>query len=222
MKNKYALFPVVMAGLAFLCFLFLAFNMAYTVQPLWSKTMVLIAPSMILSVVAVFALKGKLDRRKTEFVTLVLSIILVILSFVYTIFLSVLTATTVTTDVTFYPRAYEQIDDEDGVEGIFPNRVPEDAEDIAFRYNPQFLQGSEWFELSYTTTEEMLSDWSEFLKDKTEWVGSNGEWLANHWGAGSEDPIRYQLYWEDGNHGETAYVLIDAAQNRITFFYEDW
>lgn len=222
MMNKYAIFPITMAGLAFLCFLFLTFNMAYTVQPLWSKTVVLIAPSIILSVVAVFALKGTLDRRKTEFVTLVLSIILVIMSFVYTIFLSVLTATTVTTDVTFYTRAYEQIDDEKGVEGIFPNKVPEDAEDIAFRYNPQFLQGSEWFELSYTTTAEMLSDWSEFLKDKAEWVGSNGEWLADHWGTGSKDPIRYQLYWEDGNHGETAYVLIDATQNRITFFYEDW
>ena len=224
MKNKYAIFPIVMAGLAFLCFLFLAFNMACTVQPLWNKTMVLILPSMILSVVAVFALKGKLDRRKTESVTLVLSIVLVIASFVYTIFLSVLTATTVTTDVKFYTRAYAQIEDEDGVEGIFPDSVPEDAEDVAFRYNPQFLQGGEWFELSYATTAEVLSDWTSFPEDKAEWIGSNEEWhQMNSWGSHDVDSTRYHLYWDGGfNHGEMSYVLIDLSNNRITFHYEDW
>ena len=176
MKNKYALFPITMAGLAFLCFLFLLINMASTVQPLWGKTMVLMLPSLILSVIAVLAAEGKLDRRKTEFVTCVLSILLVIASFVYVIFLSVLTATTVTTDVKFYTRAYEQIEDEDGVEGIFPDKVPEGAGDIDFRYNPQFLQGGEWFELSYTTTADVLSDWAALLNDKAEWIGSNKEW----------------------------------------------
>lgn len=224
MKNKYALFPITMAGLAFLCFLFLLFNMASAVQPLWGKTMVLILPSLILSTVAVLALKGKLDRRKTEFVTCVLSIILVIASFVYTIFLSIMTATTVTTDIKYYTRAYEQINDEEGVEGIFPDKVPEEAEDIAFRYNPQFLQGGEWFELSYTTTADSLSDWCEFLKENAEWIGSNKEWnQMNNMGFYGEDSTRYHLYWDGGfNHGEISYVLIDLSHNRITFHYEDW
>ena len=224
MKNKYAMFPITMAGLAFLCFLFLAFNMASAVQPLWGRTMVLILPSLILSVVAVFALKGKLDRRKTEFVTLLLSIILVIASFVYVVFLSVLTATTVTTDVKYYTRAYEQIEDEDGVEGIFPDSIPDDAKDIEFRYNPPFLQGGEWFELSYTTTAEALSDWTVFLEDKAEWIGSNKEWhQTNNWGFSETDSMRYHLYWDGGfNHGKMAYVLIDLSNYRITFHYEDW
>lgn len=224
MKNRYAIFPMTMAALAFLCFLFLVFDMGSTVQPLWGKTMVLILPSLILSVVAVFALKGKLDRQKTESITLGLSIILVIASFVYVIFLSVLTATTVTTDVKFYTRAYEQIEDEDGVEGIFPDKVPGDAEDIAFRYNPQFLQGGEWFELSYTTTAEALADWAAFLENKAEWIGSNKEWhQTNNWGFYDADSTRYHLYWDGGfNHGEMSYVLIDLSSNRITFHYEDW
>ena len=105
---------------------------------------------------------------------------------------------------------------------FFPDSVPEDAKDVAFRYNPKFLQGSEVLELSYTTTAEILSDWASFLKDKAEWIGFNEEWMANHWDSGNEGSVRYQLYWEDGNHGETAYVLIDSTQNRITFFHEDW
>lgn len=232
MKNKYAIFPFVMSGLAFLCFLFLMFDMASVVQPLWGETMVLILPSLVLALLGFFAHKGKLSLRTTQTLTVALSIILVIASFVYTIFLSVWTATTVTTDVKFYPRAYAQIDEEDGVTGIFPDKIPADAENVAFRYNPQFLQGSEWFELSYTTTADVLSHWDRFLKDEAEWVGSYGEWRENHRGGGfrNEDAILYQLYWEDethgemayANHGETAFVLIDRTRNQITFFYEDW
>ena len=232
MKHKYAMFPFVMSGLALLCFLFLAFDMASAVQPLWGETMVLILPSLILALLGFFAYQGKLSLRTTQTLTVALSSILVIASFVYTIFLSVLTATTVTTDVTFYPRAYAQIDEEDGVTGIFPTTIPADAENIAFRYNPQFLQGSEWFELSYTTTVEVLSDWDSLLRHRAEWVGSYAEWRENHDGGGfqHEDALLYQLYWEDethgemayANHGETAFVLIDLTRNQITFFYEDW
>ena len=222
MKNKHAVFPIIMAGLAFLCFLFIAFNMAISVQPLWGKTMVLILPSLVLAFVGFLAFKGKLDARKTENLTVGLSIILVIAAFVYTIFLSVLMATTETTNVRYYTNAYKQIDHKDSVKGIFPKKLPDDAEAVSFRYHPQFLQGGELFELSYSTTADRLSDWADHLADKAEWIGSNEEWYQTHWGYGYEEAIRYQLYWEDGNHGETAYVLIDLTQNRITFFYEDW
>lgn len=224
MKNRYAMFPIIMAGAALLCFLVLFFNMTSAVQPLWGKVMVLILPFLILSTVAALALKGRLNRRKTIIVTCVLSITLVIASFVYTVFLSVLTATTVTTDVTFYTAAYEQIDEENGVAGIFPVKIPSNAENISFRYHPQFLQGGEWFELSYTTTANALSDWKAFLTSKAEWSGPNREWeQMNHIGFYGEDSMRYQLHWDGGfNHGEMAYVLIDPTQNRITFHYESW
>ena len=224
MKNKYAIFPITMAGLALLCFLFLAFQMAITVQPLWGETMVLILPSLILSVVAVLAWKGKLDQRMTEFVTCVLSIILVIVSFVYILILSVWTVTTETMDVKFYTNAYEQIEGRKGVIGIFPDKIPADAGNVEFRYHPSFLQGGEVLELSYTTTDDILSDWDVFLRDRAEWVGSDTAWHeTNNWFFRGEDSTRYQLYWDGGdNHGEISYVLIDLTQNRITFFYEDW
>lgn len=222
MKNRHAFFPLVMTGLAFLCFLLTVFCMSTCVQPLWGKTMVLIMPSMLLAVVAVLALKGKLDRRMTEFVTLVLSIILVIVSFAYTVVLSVLTTTTETTDVKFYSRAYEKIEERNGVKGVFPDVVPVDAEEVAFRYFPGFLQGGEVLELSFTTTAESLSHWETLLREKAEWIGSNEEWRRNHWGYGDEDAVRYQLYLEDGNHGETAFVLINSTGKQITFYYDRW
>lgn len=225
MKNKHAVFPFTMAALALLCFLFFALCMATYVQPLWSETMILVLPSLILSAVAVSAWKGKLDRRMTEFVTLVLSIILVVVSFIYAIVVSIRTTTTTTQNVKYYPRAYQHIEYGEGVAGVFPEEIPADAEDIAFEYFPGFLQGGERFELSYTTTEDVLSRWKDLLEDKAQWSGSTEEWsrTTNLWRVDGEEAVIYQLYWDGGhNHGELAYVLIDPTCSRITFYFDNW
>lgn len=224
MKNKHALIPVAVAALALLCFLFVAFCMAAYVQPLWGKTAVLLLPSLILGFVGFLAFRGKLNADKTMIVTAILSVVLLVTSFFYTIYLSILSATTVTTDVKFYSRAYQQIEHEDYLKGIFPEEIPADAEDVSFCYHPSFLQGGEVFELSYVTTGGVLSEWTEFLSGEAEWVGSNEEWhRTNNWGFDGEEAVRYQLYWDGGyNHGELAYVLIDCDENRITFYYENW
>ena len=223
MKNKHAIFPMVMSVLVFLCYLFIGFCMSTCVQPPWGKTMVLILPSVILAVVAVLAFKGKLDSRKTENLTVALSVILIVASFAYTVVLSVQTSIVETTDVKFYERACKVIGDREGVDGIFPEKIPVDAEDVAFSYHPRFLQGAEEFELSYTTTDDVLSEWAAFLEDKAQWIGSNEQWhRENNWVFRGEDSVRYQLYWEgDWNHNEQSYVLIDQLNNRITFYYEN-
>ena len=223
MKNKHAIFPIIMSALAFLCFLFIAFCMSTYVQPLWGKTMVLILPSVILAVIAVLAFKGKLNPRKTENLTVVLSVILIVVSFAYTVVLSIETSIVETTDVKFYERACKVVGDEEGVTGIFPQSIPNDAKNISFRYFPGFLQGAEYFELSYTTTAAALTDWAEFLESKAQWIGSNVQWHEeNSVIFSGEDSVRYQMFWEgDWNHNEQSYVLIDWENNQITFYYEN-
>ena len=54
------------------------------------------------------------------------------------------------------------------VEKIFPEAIPADATDIVFTYTTQFLQGGEVFELSYTTTNEKLTEWTDILKKEAE------------------------------------------------------
>lgn len=224
MKNKKSVFPFVMGTLAFICFLAVVLLMSSSVQPLWGSVMVLLLPSIILYAVAFLSARGKLDSKKTMILTSVLTIVLLLVSIFYVFLLSIWTATTETTDVRYYSRAYEQIDDEDGVEGIFPDTIPTDATDISFHYNPQFLQGGEVFELSYIATDEALSEWKKRLEQKSEWLGSNEEWhQLNNWGFHDSDSTRYHLYWDGGfNHGEMSYVLIDPSINRITFHYTEW
>ena len=224
MKNKYASFPLTMAILAFLCFLFIVVLMSTVVQPLWGRISVLLIPALVLGGIGLLALKGMLDSRKTAVLTVFLSVIFLLASICYTFLLFRWTATTVTTDVKYYPRAYAQIKDGNGVKGAFPQVVPTDAKDVTFHYSPAFLQGGEVFKLSYTVTEEKLSEWTVLLEGTAEWVGSNEEWhQTNNWDFYDTDSIRYHLYWDGGsNHGEMCYVLIDPSICQITFYYEDW
>lgn len=224
MKHKHALYPILMSICAFVCFLGVVFLMADTVQPLWGRTMLLLLPAVILGSVGLLSLNGRLSMNKTVILTTILTIVLLLASVFYFFLLTIWTATTETTDIRYYIRAYEVIEDEDGVEDVFPRRIPDDAENIDFSYTPQFLQGGEVFELSYTTTEEKLAEWKTVLTREAEWIGSNKEWHeANHWGLHDEDSVRYHLDWDGGyNHGEWSYVLIDEDANRITFIYEDW
>ena len=224
MKNKYARFPLTMAILAFLCFLFVMFLMSTAVQPLWGRISVLLIPALVLGGIGLLALKGMLDSKKTAVLTVFLSVIFLLASICYTFLLSIWTATTATTDVKYYPRAYAQIEDGNGVKGAFPQVVPTDAKDISFHYNPAFLQGGEVFELSYTVTEEKISQWTVLLEGAAEWIGSNEEWHhTNNWDFYDTDSIRYHLYWDGGfDHGEMCYVLIDPSICQITFYYEDW
>ena len=213
-----------MAILAFLCFLFIVFLMSTAVQPLWERIGVLLIPALVLGGVGFLALKGMLDSKITAVLTVLLSAIFLLASICYTFFLLLWTATTDTTDVQYYPRAYAQIKNGGGVNGVFPQIVPTDAEDISFHYNPAFLQGGEVFKLSYTVTEEKVSEWTALLENAAAWAGSNEEWHhVNNWLFYGTDCIRYQLYRDGGmNHGEMSYVLIDPSICRITFCYEDW
>ena len=224
MKNKYARFPLTMAILSFLYFLFIAFFMSTVVQPLWGRISVVLIPALVLGGIGLLARKGRLDSKKTTVLTVLLSVILLLVFICYTGLLFLWTATTVTTDVKYYSRAYAKIKSRYGVKDVFPQVVPTDAKDISFHYNPAFLQGGEMFQLSYTVTEEKLAEWTTLLEGAAEWVGSNKEWRRmNDWGFYGTDSIRYQLYWDGGfNHGEMCYVLIDPSIWRITFFYEDW
>ena len=224
MKNKHASFPLTMTILALLCFLFIVFLMSTAVQPLWGRISVLLIPALVLGGIGFLALKGMLDSRKTAVLTVFLSVIFLLASIYYTVLLFIWMATTVTTDVKYYPRASAKIEDENGVKGVFPQVVPADAKDVSFHYNPAFLQGGEVFELSYTVTEEKISEWTVLLEDAAEWIGSNEEWrYINNLSFYGTDSIRYHLYWDGGiNHGEMCYVLIDPSICRITFYYEDW
>ena len=224
MKRKYALYPIIMSICALVCFLGVLLVFSGAVQPLWGRMMLLMLPALVLGIVAVCAVKGKMGEAATTVWTTVLSVVFLLASVFYVCILSLWTATATTTDTRYYSRAYAQIDELEAVQEVFPKTVPEDAQDIQFTYFPQFLQGGEEFELSYTATDDALTQWRTLLKRKAEWVGPNQKWHSeNNWSFDGTSGTRYQLYWDGGsNHCEICYVLLDEDLSRITFYYSVW
>lgn len=222
--KKYAIYPIIMSALALLGFVAVLILFAGAVEPLWGRMMLLVLPALSLGIVAFFAAKGKLGVASTTALTTVLSVVLLLASVFYTFLLAIWTSNTVTTDVRYYSRAYGQIDDVKYVRNTFPKTIPADAKDVEFSYSPQFLQGGEVFNLSYTTSAEKISEWKGKLEYRATWIGSNEKWCnENGWSFDGVDATRYQLYLNGGfNHGEICYVLIDEAANRITFYYSEW
>ena len=121
-------------------------------------------PALVLGSIGLLALKGLFDSKITAVLMVVLSVIFLLGSICYMFMLSIWTATTDTEDVKYYSRAFAQIEDGNGVKGMFPQSIPSDAKDISFHYNPPFLQGGEEFKLSYTVTEEKCLNGLNCLK----------------------------------------------------------
>ena len=221
MERKDAVLPFVMGSLAFVCFLLAAVFLSAAVQPPWGRIPVLLLPALVLWGIGVLARKGMLSSRMTEALTAGLTILFLLLSLVYVFLLSLRIAATTITDTKYYERAYGKIGGSEAVRACFPARIPEDAQDAAFSYTPQFLQGGEVFELSYRTTEDRLMERIGQLQAAAEWSGSDEAWHELHrQGPGDSELLRFQLFGEGfSNHGEEGYCLVDRSACRITFYY---
>lgn len=220
MKNKFARYPIIMSILALLCgVIVMAVFAVSAVQPPLMKMSLLLLPSLILGAVALCALKGKLGKSATFKLTTALSILLLVLSVFYILILSMTVATAETKDPRYYSRAYTEVKDEEGVD-VFPKFIPDDAQYVSFIYHPQFLQGSELLELSYTTTEDKLAEWISTLESKAVWTGKKEErHTTNNLSART---TIYELYWNgEFNHSEICYVAIDESTKQITFHYSN-
>ncbi len=224
MKNEHMRFPFIMGGIALACFLAVVLLVQTAVQPLWGRTLVLLLPALILFGIGVSGRAGILDAGKTTALTAVASAVLFLLSVCYVLLLMIWTATTTATDTRYYTRAYRQISERGSVTACFPGSIPEEATDVEFRYNPQFLQGGEEFRLSYRTTEARLLEQMGKLQAAAEWAGPSEEWYRMH-NQSPREPglIRYQLSGEGfSNHGEEVCVLVDPSGSRIEFCCSKW
>ena len=222
--KEWALLPFLMAAFALICFLLVFAMMMSMVEPPAARTMVLLLPALILAGFGVAANLLHFPLGVIWGVTILLTVVLGIWGARETLFIGIEAATTETTDIRYYGRAYNAIDHEEYLDGIFPEEIPEYAENVEFRYHPQFLQGGEVFELSFTTDEDSLAAWDGFLREHAEWSGPDTEWCElNDYGRSEEGVTRYHLYWDGGcNHGEIGYVRIDPVRFQIRFYYSHW
>ncbi|MFS8501032.1 MAG: hypothetical protein FWJ59_04415, partial [Caldicoprobacter sp.] len=122
----------------------------------------------------------------------------------------------------------------------FPNKIPDNAENIVFSYSPAFLQGGQFWGLRFETDSNSIENYIDQLSKRAKWIGKSGDSQAEangiSWGKFSdlgyidllpEDFTIYIIYSKpykpnDWNHGELSLVAISEQRNEIIFLAEDW
>ena len=213
-----------------------------TVEPYYFKNMIFAVPLICFGIITFFTAKGKLKIAVSSIITVILIITLFFLmSFSFT-FLIFKTATTVTTDTGKYKRVLKVTDyPNSSLTKHFPDKIPDNAKNIVFRYNPAFLQGGENFELKFETDSYSIKNYINKFSKNAKWIGKSNDSKAEENGIFSgifgnlglgygNLPEDYTIYLIDSkpyrpgdwNHGKLSLAAISKQKNEIIFYAENW
>lgn len=237
------LFPVIMTCVSFL--LFLAAYWAVTqrvVEPYYFVGLIFLVPTICFGAISYQSAKNKMDF-KTSFITTAIAVIVLglamLIAFAFIVFDN---ATTITTD----PGLYERALDLSGLppyllEETFPDTIPNDADNISFRYNPAILQGGETLALKYETNQDSIETLVGEFSRKAAWIGKATDSDAGSYGIFTgtfyildladsglpEDFTIYVFYGKpsrpnDWNHGKRSLVAISERSNEALFLADAW
>ncbi len=230
-KNKFefkkALFPGVMAVLAFVCFAFVYwFLTACSIEPLFFLGLIFIIPALVFTLIAGLAGKGKLNNSVTIIFTVILIPVFMIASF-FSIFIIGLSQTSVTiTDASRYERTMKMGGfSRKEVLKIFPEKIPKGASNVDFYYNESSWQEYDQtvvlrFSANQSTISSYIQQFNEITApEESENTKNVFDRVGN---AYIKDlPSDYAVYViiNEGNHNrKVSAVSISQERNEIIFY----
>ncbi len=149
-ENKDCLFPFIMAALSVPIFIFVFIDVAFIKDPLdpfWLYSFILILPTSLYVLLGILAYKGKIS----VFANVLLTIILTILSLVFTVFCSILLMIGADDSTHENPRQYARVyqilsesphEAKTCIKNVFPASIPGRAKDVKFSYSDDFETGN--------------------------------------------------------------------------------
>ncbi|WMJ83424.1 hypothetical protein ACS3UN_10150 [Oscillospiraceae bacterium LTW-04] len=237
-----ALFPAIMTVISLVLFIAVyGFEILTAMEPRYFKSLIFALPTVCFAIVTYLTT----NRWVKELPSLVLTSVLVgalscvmLIAFIISVFDA---ATTTTTDVKKYERALRLSSfPESALSNSFPDKIPTDAQDVYFSYNPAFLQGGENLALKFKTSSEAIDRYTEEFSEKAEWIGKEGNLQAGEHGVfgGTVDFFDQSYNWHynatvyvlssrsnqlgDWNHGELYLVAIKEISCEVLFLAKRW
>lgn len=210
------------------------------VEPYYFTGLLFLLPCVCFGIITYFTALGKLKSAASSGITAAAILVLGVASLAGFSALSFQAATTTTTDTSKYGRALRLNSyPENALISCFPERIPEDAKDVVFRYHPAFLQGGENYELKFKADSAFLERKAEEFARKSKWTGKTSDKEAEKHGviSGSLGELGYYdlpddfiVYLLNGkpyqpgnwNHGNVSLVAVNRKSNEIIFHAEDW
>ena len=212
---KFPVLPCVMALLSLLAALGAVFLLARgTIQPhrgLW-LWLLLFLPAVVFAGTALSVRCRVFSERAGNWITGLLILPLAAGGFFLCVLFLMQTALTEVTEPVYYERVLAVNGyPENPYLAPFPEHIPPDAEDVSFRYLPQFLQGGSEFYLSYRVSEKEQRTETEALCKNAVWRGTAEEYRR-------EFPETFSLPHEPENADAVLYLL---AQDREHIFAQN-
>jgi len=179
------------------------------VEPYYLEGLIFAIPFICFGVVAYFTGNGKLKAKNSVIITILLIITLSIAMFFGFVFIAMDAATTETTDIAKYERVLKLNGyPENSLISHFPEKIPDNGENIVFKYRPAFMMGSESYNLKFQTDSDSINRYIHHFSQVAKWTGKMDD-------SKSEGPVKW-------NHGMLSLVAISKERNEIIFVAEDW
>lgn len=228
-------FPVVMTGISIVLFVFL--NLLIRImglEPFYRYG--LLAGILVLSfgMISVFTVSGRVSRSVSTKLSVATLLIFVFFSWGYLVCVAWDEATPSTTDVKDYEKALGFI----GYPGNpaanqFPEKIPDNAQEVQFSYHPAIGQGGEVLSLKYKVDSNTIASAMRVSSKNAKWIGAPKSSEAKSMGVYdefSELPSDLTIYLRysrpyrlnDWNHGKVGLTAISPKQNEILFLFEQW
>lgn len=238
---KKAPFPSIMTIISFVLFIGIYLFMTMTsIDPHYFAGLMFAVPFVCFGIITFFTVIGKFKIVASSVITGSLIFILgfeMLFSFVFMVFKA---ATTITTDISKYERVLKLTGyPNNPLIKYFPDKIPENAKDIVFSYNPAFLQGGENFDLKFKTDPDSIKNYIDEFSKRAKWIRkpSDNEAEKNGIYFGAFNIFGYDVLPEDftiylvdskpykpndWNHGELSLAAISKQRNEIIFLAERW
>lgn len=211
-----------------------------SIEPYYFEGLIFAVPFVCFGIITFFTIKEKLKLVYSSIITLVLIFLLGPAMLVTLTFMIIDSATTVTTDIGKYERVLNLKGyTSNSLIKHFPDKIPCNAKDIIFSYNPAFLQGGENFDLKFNTDLDSIESYIDQFSLKAKWQGKasdkeaekNGIFFGSFYTFGYTNlPGDFTIYLidskpykpSDWNHGELSLVAISKQSKEIIFHAKDW
>ena len=239
LKIERSVFPIIMTAFSLIFFLVVYSTVnKFSIKTYYYEGLIFALPLVCFSLVSVLCYKSKINAGSSAAMSISLAIILSLIMLVTLAIIIIDSATAVVTDIESYDRVkklsglpdYLTVD-------CLPNKIPDNAEDIMFRYNSAFGD----IALKYKADEKTIKTYAAKYKSKAKWIGKADDSDASKYGVidGTlnifdysktglpEGYVIYIIYSRpyhpnDWNHGERSLVAIDETDNEILFLASRW
>ena len=199
-------------------------------------TLLYFIPSLIFIMLLLLYKNNKIKKRTL----LIIQFLIIICSIIYIFILSFISLIIESTDggvnnVKNYSRVYSYYNF-----AYFPKKIPNNAKNVIFHYNPSIFQGGEIFSLYFKTDNKTLK---KYMKEYKKNIITNKNDKINNIEKISDSILYYTPYKNSinnindfniyslyskcdnsgyCNHGTMKLILIKNNTNEILFYYENW